>query len=243
MTGRVRKCFAAFRRSNTCNGATAVHLLPIILVLLIGGTLIVAAAIAPFVNRYRHRGMRIAAALASLLLVIGAAGFFGPALSAAGGLNWLPGSFEWPVGNADGVVSMPDGTSVVPHTPSSRVQVYDQDWRFVRGWHVDAGGGTFKLLPAGDDRIDVITARGTWRYTYSLSGELIARVNYAPASYTSFPDRGQRRVVPTLAWLWIFSSPFIAWAVTIAGGGILIALERKMKRRVGLERPAPPDRG
>jgi hypothetical protein len=217
---------------------TAVQLLAIALILLIGGTFIVAAAIAPFVNRYRRRGMRVAAALASVLLIVGAAGFFGRALSAAGGLNWLPPSFEWPVGYADGVVSMPGGTHVVPHTPSGRVQVYDQDWRFVRGWHVDASGGTFKLREAGDDRIDVITARGSWRYTYTLGGDLIARVNYSPASYSSFPDRGERRVVPTPPWLWIISSPAVAWAVLFLGACVMIVLERKVKRPVAVQSAA-----
>src|SRR5579863_4024374 len=62
---------------------------------------------------------------AATLVIIGAIGFFGAALSASGGLNWLPNSFEWPVGYASGVVSTRDDLFVVPHTPSGRVQVYD----------------------------------------------------------------------------------------------------------------------
>ena len=51
---------------------------------------------------------------ASSLLVVGGAGFFGPALSAAGGFNWLPIPFEWPVGNVDGVMTTPDGKEAIP---------------------------------------------------------------------------------------------------------------------------------
>src|SRR5436853_384195 len=72
---------------------------------------------------------------ASCLMVVGAAGFFGTALSAAGGLNWLPSSFEWPVGYTGGVVSTSQGLHVVPHTPSGRVQEYDANWSFLTGWH------------------------------------------------------------------------------------------------------------
>ncbi|MBI3863458.1 MAG: hypothetical protein HY290_16325 [Planctomycetia bacterium] len=207
------------------------HFLPIMLAVLIGGTFILVAAISPFVHRYPRRGMRIAAAIASVFLVVGTAGFFGAFLSAGGGLNWLPESFEWPVGFADGVILMPDGTHVVPHSPSGRVQVYDRDWRFVRGWPVDAAGGTFKLLPAGDDRVEVITARRTLRHTYTLAGKLIESASYSPASYSSFPDRGEKVAVPTSLWLRSFSHPFYSWACGVVGMLILIVLERKARPR------------
>ena len=75
------------------------------------------------------------------LLLIGVTGFLGAGFSSAGGLNWLPSSFEWPVGSVDGVVTTKDGLHVVPHTPSGRIQIYDSGWHFTRGWRVDAGGG------------------------------------------------------------------------------------------------------
>jgi len=202
------------------------------LVLLIGGTFILVAAISPFVHRYPRRGMRVGAAIASSFLVVGGAGFFGPALSAAGGFNWLPVPFEWPVGQVDGVITTPDGTHVVPHTPSGRVQVYDQDWRFVRGWLVDAGGGTFKLEFSGNDRLEVITARRSLRHTYTLGGDLIASVNYSPATYSSFTERSQRVAVPTRLWLLVFSSPFYSWVCILIGAGILLVVERNGKRSV-----------
>ena len=96
--------------------------------------------------------------------MVGAAGFFGSALSAVGGLNWLPHSFEWPVGYAGGVVSTSEGLHVVPHTPSGRIQVYNANWTFRTGWHVDAHAGAFKLLAPAEGRLDVITSRGRWHY-------------------------------------------------------------------------------
>ena len=92
------------------------------------------------------------------------------------------------------------------------------------------GGGRFKLLPAGDDRIEVITSR-SGRYTYTLDGRLITRQSYLPASYSSFPE-GERRVVPTRPWLWVFSSKDISFAVMLLGTGVLMVLDRKAKRRV-----------
>ena len=157
--------------------------------------------------------------LASVLLIVGAVGFFGSGLSAIGGLNWLPGSFEWPVGNASGVITV-SNFFVVPHTPSGRVQVYGRDWKFVRGWHVDAGGGTFKLKMPDQYHIAVITARGQWHYVFDLNGKLLSKEKYSPASYSAFQGEGQSYVVPTPPWLWVFSSPFYSWLLIALGIGL-----------------------
>jgi hypothetical protein len=205
------------------------NLFDITMTLLIGGLFMVFAAVAPFAERYRTRGLRLLAVFASFVLLVGAAGFFGSALSAAGGLNWLPPSFEWPVGYARGIVSLPDGRHVVPHTPSGRVQVYDPNWHYLRGWQVDARGGSFTLAPEGEDRIEVFTARANRRYTYALDGRLIASGNYAPGAYPS-GARGEAQVVPTRLWLWTFTHPGLAWAATALGMGLL-AVAQWMNRR------------
>jgi YD repeat-containing protein len=210
-------------------GVNVENILFIAVIMLICGMLTLFAATLPFRKRYGSWGRQLAAGVAGFLILIGTVGFFGSALSALGGLNWLPRSFEWPTGYVSGVVSLPSGGHLVPHTPSGRVQVYDQDWRFLHGWHVDAGGGTFKLQLASNDRIEVITARGNWRYTYTLAGDLISRVNYLPATYSSFPDCGESQVTPTRSWLWVFTSPFISVAVSLMGGAVLSIAERRRK--------------
>jgi hypothetical protein len=77
-------------------------------------------------------------------VLIGASGFFAAALSAVG-IFKLPSSREWPAGYVSGVVTTPDGKYIVPLVPSGRVQLYDSQWHFIRGWNVDAGGGDFKV--------------------------------------------------------------------------------------------------
>ena len=160
--------------------------------------------------------------VAPFFLALGALGFFGTALSSMGGLNWLPQSFEWPIGAASGVVQTSDHLFVVPHTPSGRVQVYDTQWKFVRGWHIDAAGGTFRLFMSEPNRINVITSRGHWHYIYSLDGALLSTEHYAHGSYDSFPNQAMSRVVPTHPWLWIFTSPFYSWAAAAVGVVLLI---------------------
>jgi len=163
-------------------------------------------------------------------MVVGAAGFFGSGLSSAGGLNWLP-TFEWPMGYTTGVVSTADGLHIVPHTPSGRIQVYDANWTFVTGWHVDANGGTFKLLAPAEGRIEVITARGRWHYVFAMNGTLISKNCYDPRSYDSFPSEGESMVVPTAPWLWTFSHPGISWAVLAIGVVMLLIMQKAGKRK------------
>ena len=161
------------------------------------------------------------------MLVIGVCGFFGSGLSAMGGLNWLPSSFEWPVGYARGVVTTSDNQNIVPHTESGRIQVYDPHWNFVTGWPIDALAGIFKLEVADDDRIHVITARGRWHYVFEIDGTLASKETYAPATYDSFPDNGKSIVVATAPWLWPFSNPLISWFVGAIGMGILVFVRKR----------------
>jgi|SRR5579872_5518960 len=207
--------------------ATAMQVVPIIIVLLLGGTVVVCCARAPF-SSPRHTGSkRLVLFVASGLLVIGSVGFFGSGVSAFGGLNWLPDSFEWPAGYVTGVITTGNGLFVVPHTPSGRVQVYDSDWKFIRGWHVDAGGGTFKLKPSGADQIEVFTPRGQSHYVFNDHGKLIFTGKYSPESYSAVQGEGRAVVVPTRPWLWVFAHPGISWIVLIVGGVIMIFVDRK----------------
>jgi hypothetical protein len=208
------------------------HVLSLLLVVLIGGTFIVGAASIPFSSERGKGWRRWSTIAATCLLVVGAAGFFGSALSAVGGLNWLPSSFEWPVGFATGVVSTSDGVHVVPHTSSGRIQLYDGNWTFRTGWHVDAGAGEFKVRAPAEGRVEVITARGQWHYVFDVAGRLISKDTYRPKSYSSFPDEGESVVVRTAPWLWIFASPGISWAAVAIGMLMLFIIQRAGKRRV-----------
>src|SRR2546423_1685308 len=76
--------------------------------------------------------------IGAILMIYAVAGFFGAGFSACGGLDWL-GSFEWPIGYTSGVSRTPSGDLVVPHDPSGRLQIYDGDRRFLRGWRVGSG--------------------------------------------------------------------------------------------------------
>jgi hypothetical protein len=105
-----------------------------------------------------------------LFILIGAGGFFAAALSATG-IIMLPTSYEWPAGYVRGVVTAADGKHIVPLMPPGRVQIYDSQWHFIRGWNVDASGGDFKVRCSPDGLIEVFTARGQRHYSFSQDGQ------------------------------------------------------------------------
>ncbi len=165
------------------------------------------------------------------LILIGATGFFAAALSAAGVLK-LPTSREWPAGYVSGVVTAADGKYIVPLVPSGRVQLYDSQWHFMRGWNVDAGGGDFKVECSPDGLIEVYTARGQHHYSFSEDGHLIASTTILPEVFSALP-KGQSVVVPTSPLLWAFSSQFLSWGVMVIGF-VGMAILKKIGRRAAL---------
>jgi hypothetical protein len=187
--------------------------------------------------RKETRWKRLLLYIGPFFLGVGAIGFFGSALSSIGGLNWLPKSFEWPVGNAKGVVTTADRFFVVPHVPSGRVQIYDANWKFLRGWHVDARGGSFRLHISNGNQINVMISRGQRHYVFDLDGTLVRNEPYSQAAYDSFPKASSSYAVPTAPWLWIFTSPACSW-LAIAFGALLLFLKNRLDRRT--EKPAAP---
>jgi hypothetical protein len=177
--------------------------------------------------------------LGGTFMFIGALGFFGTALAATGALNWLPLSFEWPIGHANGIATMPDGTHVVPHTPSNRIQIYDSNWRFLRGWFVDASAGTFKIKPLNQTKVQIITARGQMRYVYDLNGNLLSAETYRPLSFSDFSGSHESAIVPTPFYLYGFTHPGIAWAIGVSGI-LLISASSKLQKPSKAPAPSAP---
>src|SRR5258708_1584085 len=76
-------------------------------------------AASEFLTAMKHHSLRrVITFFAATFIAIGAIGFFGSALAAMGAFNWLPSSFEWPVGHAHGVVSTKAHYFLLPYTPS-----------------------------------------------------------------------------------------------------------------------------
>lgn len=166
------------------------------------------------------------------LLIAGFLCFLAPA-ALIGSHDILPASFEWPIGYADNVITTHSGQHIVPHTPSGRIQIYDSDWKFIRGWNVGASGGDFRVMPFNEStqQIEVITARGNWKYHFDMNGNELSKEAYSPTAYSSFPKTGTSLWVATPFWLMPLSHPFIAWGVGALGMlGLHLSKKKKLKQ-------------
>ena len=137
--------------------------------------------------------------------------------------TFLPTSFEWPIGSADNVIRTQQNNYIVPHVPSGRVQVYDANFQFIRGWKVETSGGTFKILPFNESRqqFEVVTARNHMKYVFDLTGQEMTREKYPSGQYDSFPKAGGSIAIPTPLWMMPLSHPFNAWIIAVMGFLIL----------------------
>ncbi len=152
----------------------------------------------------------------SILLAIGAIGFFGQGLSAVGALNWMPHSIEWPAGYADHALKTTDGDHIVLIEGAGRIQVYDPAWHFVRGW---AAGPVLKLRLLADGTIEALT-KGQRGLVFDLNGKLLSQRRYGIHEWiviqNSLPP-GESLWVRTSPWLFIGSNPLWSWLVAALG--------------------------
>jgi hypothetical protein len=156
--------------------------------------------------------------LGGLMFVVGVIGLVAPTFW----LKMLSPTDEYPAGWVDGVITTENGQRVVPLTHVGRLQVYDAEWNFLRGWFIGpGGGGAVALRPLKNDNFEVLTARGNYRYVFNTSGELISTGTYPGKDFPL--SSGESAVVPTPWWLWVFAGP-LYWFLLCAGGSALIAL-------------------
>src|SRR5262245_12266351 len=135
----------------------------------------------------------------------------------------------------DGAVVDADGLIYCPSPPWGRIQVYDRDKRFVRGWSVNAFGGTFRIHVDRDNHVEVAMARRRMLYVFDREGHLLSGASYDPRSYSDFDSwQGRTIVIPTPFYLVPFTHPLFAWLVALAGMLMLVAASRP-------RRPAGPE--
>lgn len=169
--------------------------------------------------------------LAGALVVYGCVGFFAQGAIGLGLSQFLPQSLEWPVLSPASNVRDAGGATIVGLSPLDRVQVYDAEGRFVRGWAVPASGGLFKVHAADPGVIEVRTARGSRRVLYRLDGTPIESGTYQE-SLEEFGAGDAPGLSVTAPWpLWPLAHPMIAWLLLAGASFALFGRDGRGARR------------
>jgi hypothetical protein len=140
----------------------------------------------------------------------------------------------------------------------SRVQQYDADGTFLRGWSVEAGRGTFRLRTNEAGQLEVFVSRGDRLLTFGVDGELLAS-NVVGQDRTSdfngyhavstrgwevtvenpvlwpslirIDPAGNRKVIAhTPPHLWLMAGPLPAWIVLLASSALFLRSQRTRHR-------------
>ena len=189
--------------------------------LLLGGLMIVLSVRVPkrfFTAEFDLGWRRGPLFLGGVMFVVGVIALVVPPVW----LELLSETDEYPVGRAQSLITTQNGLRVVATNVGARLQVYDAEWNFLRGWDFDShAGSNVALRPLANDEFEVLTLKGSRRYAYNTNGELISTGTYPWEEFAT--SSGKSAVVPTPWWLWVFTSHEY-WMVLCAGGFALFAL-------------------
>lgn len=178
--------------------------------------------------------------LSGFLVILGAFSFFVPFVAVVGGLQFLGNEFEWPAGYSNKAVIDPEGNHIVAMHWMGRIQIYDAERRFVRGWWLPQGGdGEVKIRLFENGNLQVWQAKQYSGFAFTRDGNLLWQSKITPDEF-----KNAQAAPYTAAWFatpwycWPLAHPIYGW-LTVAVGGIASVLLEKLERRSKGEKPRP----
>lgn len=135
----------------------------------------------------KKRALRV---LARLLLAVGLfsvlagiLGFGSGFVLSFGGAGLVPAGVQLPLSEPEAVVVLPDGRVLVGLMFYGRVQEYDADGTFRRGWFVPSTqGGHFLMRRGRDGTLEALTLRSNILHCFSETGELLSSTPNQPVA-------------------------------------------------------------
>jgi hypothetical protein len=112
----------------------------------------------------------------SLLIVIGSLGWFAGFIVTGGLLEKIlpSNTHEYPLGGLEGIAIDGHNRIYCCLFFYSRIQVYDQQGNFLRGWYIKwAGRGSFRMKVDDRDHIHIATPQNYMYYVYNAEGVLL----------------------------------------------------------------------
>lgn len=136
------------------------------------------------------RRARVLKLSAGALLLLGFVGWFGGALMLIHKPGWISSNTQLPLGDLHCIAVDSQGRIYCGLGFYSRIQVYDDQGRFLRGWWIDATG-RLRLHMAEGDRLEVEAIRRDRIFTFDPNGTLIESRQETEAQREDFDRRDQ----------------------------------------------------
>ncbi len=169
-----------------------------------------------------------------ILLIIGMAGFFilnTGLVNSPGTKNLFkfPESFEFPVGYTRNYAVDQDGRIFCALDIYNRIQMYDKNKKFIRGWDVDSSRNNNSIYIQHQGKIELYTDVENKHYTFNTHGQLLTTQQFQDSEFHSIFDPPLHNPfiwIPTPFYLWLFISPFGPWLLMLCSGLMLARLAR-----------------
>jgi hypothetical protein len=142
--------------------------------------------------------------VAWLLLILGGIGWFGGIAIALSNNKIIANSAELPLGDLNGIAVDSSGRVYCGLGFYSRIQQYDSNGKFIKGWSIDADGGMFKIRVNAKDEIEVVTARTDAFFRYDATGTLLEEYRSEERSdklLSTFQSQNQVEVADSIVYV------------------------------------------
>lgn len=168
--------------------------------------------------------------LGVLLFAVGTAAFFSGAVASG-----LPPDFNFPIGFASHSFQNDEGNHIVYDRSIDRVQIYNPNWDFIRGFPVFPLGGSSKATLSDDGMLIILKRRSPdpEKIIFSIDGTEISRGAISAQEFLSMKDSRGINYITTPIYLLPFTNPLVGWIMALIGSILLLRDKLTLNRKSG----------
>jgi hypothetical protein len=178
------------------------------------------------------RTRRVIANMGFALMIYGGNAFMIQALAATGMFMSIPSHWNLPMGYGSCVRDNQQQQFCV--STAGRVQKYSAEGRFIKGWFIEAFGGSAKIRKGAEGTIQLISSRRGMVYTFDDDGNLLSAEANIPRRLFE-RTKEKRRYVSTSLLLMPLTHPWLA-VFTMLLGKLLAGLADRAFWRLEFQR-------
>jgi hypothetical protein len=149
----------------------------------------------PEIRKHKTKTKKAVAAVSVTLFFLGFMGFFGGFLAASRMLNWIPEGFEFPLADIKSIDVDEQGRLYTASGFYNRIQIYDANGEFLRGWSVRGfTGGKIKMRIINKYEVEIASSGDKKIYVFEENGNLLRFTDFSKdrSFYYSFEHNGRQ---------------------------------------------------